>query len=272
MVVHRVYKNTKELTSMFETDLGLFDSEDDDFAEDMMNDFISDEELEKEIFSLGEIERKMVKEEEGEDEEAAPMEGDDDQKPSAIDPSPKLQRADRVGNSQHEDNLGKSEEAAITLSSEESDSESVQPSAAPVATVRAPPASSPMDAPLTNCRMYRMVFPGPSIGVDISSFHGRVVVDNVGPERRQRLGQNCKPATGDVFVSIHNVQCPFGWSLAAFQHYMKAVFTKPPVTVTFAEVPQYRDQFLRYREQRKRLPRLPPSGPSEVIEIDDSDG
>ena len=70
MVVHKVYKNTKELTSMFEADLGSFEDDDaEDFPEDM-NEFIFGEDLEQDILSLGEEEKKMVKEDEGEDDES----------------------------------------------------------------------------------------------------------------------------------------------------------------------------------------------------------
>ena len=260
MVVHKVYKSTKELFSMFQTELDTFDDEDDDFVEDMMNELISDEELEQEMLSLGEMETKMVKGDEIEDEDTPAAEGDEDRKPSSIDVSRPSKKEDR---------LGKSEEAAITLSSGE-DSEGGN-NVASLVSATASPTSSSIDVPLMNCRMYRMVFPGPSIGVDIFPFNGRIVVDNVGHERRQRLGPNCKPETGDVFVSIGNVQCPVGWSLPIFRQYMKMAFARPPVTVIFAEVPQIKEQFLRYREQTREARRLASADASEVIEINDSD-
>lgn len=276
---------------MFEADLGSFEDDDaEDFPEDM-NEFIFGEDLEQDILSLGEEEKKMVKEDEGEDEDSPGLDGEEDQKPTAIgiDSGLGLNKIDNdsPGNLKKEDALGKSEEAAITLSSGESDSESVQHSAAPAATagepaaVAAAPAPSMVDTPLTNCRMYNMIFPGPSIGVDILQFQGRIMVDNIGTERQQRLGQNCKPAMGDVFVAVKNatkhILCPVGWGVPAFRQKMKELFTRPPVCITFAEVPEVREQFLRYRGQVQQTRQLavpiapPPAASSEVIEIDDSD-
>ena len=275
MVVHREYKNTHELHSMFQSDFDAFDDDDggDEFAEDMamMTELLSDEELEHDILSLGELEQKMAKEEDGDDEDPPVQDFDGDQKPISIEISP----------TKDKDSVGKSEEAAITLSSGDDSDEgkqggnsSIYPSVASSANPTASTTASPLDAPLVGCRMFRIVFSGPSIGVDVCPFNGRIVVDAIGRERRKRLGPDSKPATGDVFASINGIQCPFGWSIQNFRHYMKHAFTKPPVTVVFAEIPHVREQFLAYREQemeKEKERRAQPLDPSQVIEIADSD-
>jgi hypothetical protein len=280
MVVHKNYTSTKELFSMFETDVAAYEDDDEAQNDEIMDGgWFSDEEWEHDILSLGEEETKMLKEAEGEDDDAAGSgEGEEDQKPAAI---------EIVSPPKKEDGLGKSEDAAITLSSEdESDGESGAPAPA---TAKAPPvAAGPpagnssgtasvqaaatqrlgkVDEPLSNCRLYRMTFLGPSVGMDFADFHGRLVVTSVGRGRSRRLGPGSKPAVGDVLVAIRSMTCQLGLPFARFRHILGQAFQTPPVELVFAEVPEIQ-MWVRATYQKKSPPVAPPS---EIIEIDSDD-
>lgn len=265
MVVHKEYKNKKELFSTFQTEIDPDDEEPDDaFMEDNME-WMADQ-LEDDILSLVEEEKEMVKDTEAEadDDDAPPGEGGDEKKPMAT----------STPNTVTTKQEGKSEEAAITLSSgEESGDDEPTTAAAPHSGPPEAKPAAPVDTPLSLCRMYRMLFPGPAIGVDVDMFQGRIFVNSINPERLNRLGPNSKPSVGDVFVSINRTICPLEWTTSQFRHFVKTSFLTGPVQIVFAEIPEeIRQRFLKVREQKlaaqKPPNQLPPSNLSEIIVLD----
>lgn len=264
---------------MFQSEITGFDLNDEDNFLDDIN--FSDEDIEREIEDFAAEETNMVKDEgdgDDDDENVSANGEAGDQKRPAIDTN--------SSTAQQGDALGATEEAAITLSSgEESEGEnqSGEPGVTSTTSSRAGSAvqfSQPIDAPLADCRMYRVTFPGHTIGVDICEFGGRILVDTVSRERRNRLGPDCKPAIGDVFVAINQATCPLNWPKSGFRAFVQQAFSRPPVRVLFAEVPSVREEFLRYREERETLRakrkeeekerrRRERVDPSNIIEIDD---
>uniref|UniRef100_A0A7S3P599 Helicase ATP-binding domain-containing protein n=1 Tax=Amphora coffeiformis TaxID=265554 RepID=A0A7S3P599_9STRA len=279
MVVHKVYNNTKDLFSIFQTDiLGFDENEEDGFLDDI--DF-DDEDIEKEIEDFAAEETNMVKDDvEGDEDDenpAAESEGSN-QKPSAVDMSSST-RNQAV-------ELGGTEEAAITLSDSEDENDGENPSTRDVARSAgsAQMAPAPEDTPLTDCKMYQMTFPGSSIGVEVCEHRGRILVDSIGRERRNRLGPDSKPSTGDVFVAINNVPCPMNWQSKMFRQFVQHAFSNAtrPVRVTFAEVPSIQEEFLQLRaerekekaklkEEEKERRKQEHVDPSEIIEIESDD-
>ena len=284
MVVHNEYKSANELLSMFETEIKKDEEEDEDIVDDFMaDDLFADEGIEHDIMSLGEMERRMIKEDADEDD-TPDSEEDLDQKPSAMELAP-LKKSD---------GLGSTEEAAITLSSgEESDGEEEVPSTTkpvasaasseptresstgqtPNATATHPP-PDPLwwDTPLPDCRLYRMTFYGASIGVDLAVFQGRIVISKIIQHRLDRLGPDSKPAVGDVFVTINTTTLPLNLACETFRTCTRGAFERGPVHAVFAESPKIRDAYLSSSGPAVAPPPKMPTGSSDdVIEIEDSD-
>jgi hypothetical protein len=113
-----------------------------------------------------------------------------------------------------------------------------------------------------------MQFEGPSIGVDIEDFYGRLVVKRVTRGRSRRLGPDSKPSVGDIVVAINSTSCPHRLPVAHFQQQIEHAFKKAPVQLVFAEVPDVQ-MHVRAAYQKKKLPPVAPT--SEVIEIDSDD-
>jgi len=263
---------------MFQSDVVGFDeNEEDAFLDDI--DF-SDGDIDKEIQDFAAEETNMVKDDvEGDEDDENPsveIEGID-KKPAAIDTSSSARNQG--------DEVGGTEEAAITLlSSDESDSEDPSTHAIAGPASFSHMATTPEDIPLTDCKLYQVAFPGNSIGVDICEFRGRILVDAIGRERRNRLGPESKPSVGDIFVAINNIPCPMNWQTNIFRQFVQHAFSTAtrPVRVTFAEVPSIQNQFLhlraerdmkraKVREDEKGRRKLEDVDPSDVIEIESDD-
>jgi hypothetical protein len=270
MVIHKEYKGTKEILSLFQTSIDTGDEEMYDFADEaLFEDLAADEGIEHDIMSLGEMERKMVKEDEGDEEDTPTSDTDLDQKPAAVDNPPSGK-----GNV-----LGHTEEDAIALSSDDESGDEKEKEISSTAgggtsnsTENAPiealQQTQIVDPPLTDCQFYRIFFPGPSIGVNISLYKGRFVVSQIGRDRLRRLGPTSKPAVGDVFVQVGRMALPARLPLDSFQSILRHYLANPPTPVVFAEVPEVQEYFREASEQQKLMPT---SGTSEIIEIDDSD-
>jgi hypothetical protein len=58
-----------------------------------------------------------------------------------------------------------------------------------------------------------------------------------------RLGENSKPAVGDILVSIAGYSLSKVSSLDQIVLYLKHVLQKPPVTLMFIEAPRFAEHF-----------------------------
>ena len=259
MVIHKTFKSTKEFQSIFEskeslrseveadTSFGGGGGGTDEVGPDSAasSPWVSlDDNLELDIAELGEDERRMLKSLEAPDEE----EGDSNINSSSSSSGNKGQNEDsaeltscgRRGTNAlvvKDDELGSSQEAAITLSDDEEET-------SPTSTESTSTENNQLDLfhkPLVGCRLYRLVIPGRMLGFAVLMLNGRAVVSQKDPTTND-MGTAVtmkKPAIGDVLVMIGNMPLHLEKSGVQIHHMIqKALKQQPPVQLSFAEDPE----------------------------------
>jgi hypothetical protein len=273
MVVDHTYTNHKDLFSIFQAPVLENDDEDDDDEDDAdLKELLNNSDIEHDIEALGEEEQRMLRAVDAEDEEgenqASTSNKGGDQKTEAL----VIDDDDDDENNNNVDGCeGRSEEAAITLSDDEEDAklpakilpalhvEERKPGGTDVEKndqiTSAPNLESPeilLSQKFTACRMYQMFFRGPSLGLEIVFFHGRVVIAKVSDDHMSR--PYGKPSTGDVIVAVNGHPLAMATNLAPAREAIREGLQYPPVLITFAEDPMVQKFF----ENRLVNPGAPP--------------
>jgi SWI/SNF-related matrix-associated actin-dependent regulator 1 of chromatin subfamily A len=202
IVVHKTYKNEKELLKSLEAD--EFDLDDEEYFDDDAE-MKSAEKLESELHDdIEELEREeleMLKSTESDDDDA-----EGDSKPTA---------AETVDlSSEPAEVAGTSASEAICLSDDE-DQQNAHKSLKEE--------GLKFDREFRDLKLYKMRFPGPSAGLDIIQFKGRVVVKG---KKNAKLGPDSKPSIGDVVVACKDDEIvpdvKLGSLLMYFRNLMKS--------------------------------------------------
>jgi hypothetical protein len=280
MVVDHTYTSHKDLFSIFQTPVLENDEEDDDEEDDAdLKELLNNRDIEHDIEALGEEEQRMLRAVDAEDEEgenqASTSNKSGDQRTEALVINDDDDNDNNNNNNNADGCEGRSEEAAITLSDDEEDT---KPPATVISEVRveepksgdatieqisqitsAPNLESRdllMDQKFTACRLYQMFFRGPSLGLEIVFFHGRVVIAKVSDDHRAR--PYGKPSTGDVIVAVNGHPLAMATNLAPAREAIRDGLQYPPVLITFAEDPMVQKFF----ENRLLDPGAPPTSSS----------
>lgn len=91
-------------------------------------------------------------------------------------------------------------------------------------------------------RVYTVRYPGPSYGLIMVSYNGRVIVRSFNASRANHNWS--KPEVGSIIVAINGLVIPHGAPFGKILQYMKNVMMRPPVTVTFAEDDEFTSMFI----------------------------
>jgi len=274
LVVDKEYNSEKELHSaLFDEVAEDSGSDVDDGSDDgnIEQELQFDNDLIHDIEELGEEEQRMLRESEDLDD------GDGDPSPADLDT--KMPANEAVGRASSK---GLSEDDAIALSDDEDDTAGRQPSARSAgspqpqpSTVRAadvastaagiaPVAEDPTDI-LSGCRLYRIIFGDKRLGLEISLYNRRVVVTRVTEERRLQLGEDSKPAVGDILAGIGGLSLIPTGNLDAVLGHLRQVLQQPPTELMFVEAPLFVEEFKRYTDNLSQKsaaaapPPLPPA-------------
>jgi hypothetical protein len=236
LTVHRVYRGINDLHTMFSrVDV---DDSDDDAKGSGKEDSDSDEllqldvDLEKDIAELAKEELMEVTEEVDEDENEA------DSKPEAeCVESTSPAQAEAAQEEVH----GRCEEEAIMLSDDEAEAvdpkklKAVPPMPESSKDTRLPPlAKFNRFGLLPNCKLYKLLFDGPSYGIQLRVFTGRLIV------LRKIHQEATKPSVGDILVALNGQKIPAVHNLGHMLPYLKTALRNPPVELTFAEDNEFR--------------------------------
>ena len=269
LVVEKTFGSTKELyadTFAVETNA---DDDDDDFKLDDIPEFQLDSELVDDIEALAADERKMLQRDMDADE-GDPVGYFDSKPAAAVEETPVA---------------GHTEEDAILLDDddEDDDNQGEKPSSAEPSDEAAAAAQPQTPAPaaprrdnandiLGDSRLYNIIFNGPTLGIELSCQSGRVFVSQVKPERRQALGDDCKPGYGDILVAINGTPMSLVPDLSTTISTLKYYLQQPPVELMFLEAPRFAKAlflFTQRQQQMQAAAPAPPSAPPEQKPSDD---
>jgi len=263
LVVDNQYNGVKELQSALfhveeegsDDEDGMADSNDD-------QDFLLDGDLVHDIEELGEEEQRMLQQ----SEETDDGDGDGDAiQPENFEDSkmPAKASAERTGSK------GLTEDDAIALSDDENDEKTPKPAMNGAPVDRKPAAETQIasqnptqtvtdtvasagasaDDNLIGCRLYRIIFPDTRLGIEVTIYNMRVVVTSITKERSQRLGEDSKPAIGDILVSIGASALRPNNNLDAILQFLKSVLQHPPTELLFCEAPRFAEEFKQQRAE-----------------------
>ena len=229
-----------------------------DFGEDLQFDI----DLAHDIEELGGEERRMLQSLETDTDEADNV---------AVDPSAPVDPVDAkvLANKSNafENGLGKSEDDAISLSDDD-DEEQLDVAAKSSAgnttsesqleNAKTAVGNSGWNPALLNddvfdgCRLYRIFFCEPKLGLEVLLFNRRIVVSSIRPERLARLGPNSKPGVGDILCGIKGHSVGLVENLPAALHFLKLLLQKPPIEFNFIEAPKFISVFELERARAMR--------------------
>jgi hypothetical protein len=270
IVVNKTYKGEKDLHTMFRAD------EDDPIAEmldvenvsgdatNAENFFGLEEDLESDIVMLAKEELTMIMPEGDDDEVEATskFEAGTQQQPNNV---ASLPQSNNVA--------GASEEDAITLLSDDEDekpaatSSGIASKAAPItiSSTNTPTNIQPQAQPkqsinsnnfaqafqsLPNCKFFKILFEGPSYGIQLIMSFGRVIVG------RKVDAAYKKPAVGDILVAVNGRPVPMlNSDIAPISNLLKRYMTTSSVELTFAEDEGFAKNFVEgvNAEHRKQM-------------------
>jgi hypothetical protein len=123
------------------------------------------------------------------------------------------------------------------------------------------PDAMPEDSILWGCRLFKVIFTTTKLGLTVKIFHGRVVIFKISPERLAVLGDNCKPAIGDILVSIGGFPLPVHDDLNFILNFMGYFLKNPPVEMHFVEAPRVAVEFYKFIAQSEAPFLAPPVAP-----------
>jgi hypothetical protein len=112
------------------------------------------------------------------------------------------------------------------------------------------PDAMPEESILWGCRLYKVIFTTTKLGLKVKIFHGRVVIYGITPERLAALGDNCKPAIGDILVSVGGFPLPVHDDLNFILNFMDYFLKNPPVEMQFVEAPRFAIEFFKFLQSQ----------------------
>lgn len=225
LVVDNVFHGTKQLYGIFSS---VEESDDDgdlnaDDVDELEKIFQLDGDLEHDIQELGEEEQRILRESEAMEE--------NDVEPGNVDTkAPALESFESA--------LGKSEEAAIALSDDDSSTGSLSESN-DVVPVDENGNVSFLTGPIRGCQLYTINIGDTKLGVEVKLFDQRIVVENIGQRRLDRLGPLSKPGVGDILVAVNGYRLALVPNVYPVMQYLQKVLQRPPVELTFVEIPNF---------------------------------
>lgn len=241
MVVDRIFKNEEELNSIF----NRLEGEDSDYDDDNIQpdqpqssgDEILplDNDLEHDIEELGREEQEMLNSADRDDED-----GEVEVGPAST---------NEVMTMVDETNVqGRSEEDAIALSdSEEEDPEGKGSGPSMIKAVNPDKKEAGLNksGTLPDCRIYKMWLRGPTLGVEVGNYKGRLVVSRKRSHRIQSAGKDCKPDVGDILVAVDNQVIPHVTNLDHILTALRRALQQgKPAQMWFAEDPEFKEHYM----------------------------
>lgn len=265
MIVHKVYKSKEELYKIFDYE----DEEGDDDDEKLQADQVEstsdaagilplDNDLQHDIEELGKEEQAMVLSSAGDDDEPEAEQVLTTQQLQA----PAVVEAD--------DGLGRSQEDAIALSDDDDDDdEAVEASSVRAVNLQMPSTDLNTRGSLPDCKVYKLLLKGPSLGVEVAAYKDRVIVSRRLHSRKSRLGEDCKPHVGDILVAVNRQVIPAVIQLEPVLRYLKTLLNGPsPIQLWFVEDSDFSVFYHRVSPPKKR-PRPPPQPTEKVVDLID---
>jgi len=250
MVVDKNYTKVAELHAMFNSD---FDEDEDELAGDSDDsedeDMELDSDLVHDIEKLGEEEVKMMRQ--GNDDN-----GEGGGGVASTSPVPQ----------------GQSQEDAIALSDDDDVGNKKPQAAAAPTQQRQQQNQGPR---FENFVFYNMVFEGPSLGMEIALFRGRIVISRILQERIDLVGVDGRPRVGAILVAVKGRTLPVVHSLQQIIPLIRTALQARSADMTFAEEDHFSALYAhhlerektRRREQRRAEAKAEAPKASGIIEI-----
>ena len=279
LVVQRCYHGKKELHAIFSNDEAHESEDDDEFEADESDNegkelLALEHDLERDIVLLGKEELTMIRNEEDDDIGFDGKAGEAVLQADAPEPARGRSEDEAILLSDDDDEEGLAENALTKQGNEgttASQNDGVKSS---------PPNESSVifdiSKPMSNSRVYNLLFNGPSFGMLLLIFNHRLVVG------RKVNHEHTKPEVGDVLVAMNGNLLPFVDHLEQVVPFLKSAIQRSSVELTFLEHSgfskfikakiedenkrQQAAQLARMAERQKRL-----NKPGEVIDLLDDD-
>jgi len=98
---------------------------------------------------------------------------------------------------------------------------------------------------LPNLRVYKMHFLGPSYGLYLSYYQGRIIVRKKHPKREEEYGVDVKPDVGSIVLAINGYSLPQKMTFQLILGFMKKLIQKQhPVELTIGEDEEFSTFFI----------------------------
>jgi SWI/SNF-related matrix-associated actin-dependent regulator 1 of chromatin subfamily A len=236
LVVDKTYHTVKELHDHFQ---GL----DVDQSEDLSQDADSgeaflqlDSDLVHEIEMLGDEEHKMLQVSNDDDEVAPDSETTikDSMEEYSISKSASLEADSSPQSKPTEMHSGQTEDDAIALSDDEEEDKKVPARELDMTSASPPTFESRYSFCGETCRAYRIVLKGPSLGLTIENYKGRIVVSKVSPG-----AELSKPSVGDIFASVNGVRFPIAPDSEGLLRFIRSQLQHGATEFIFVEEPMF---------------------------------
>lgn len=252
LVVDKTYHTIKELHDQFQ---GLdFDeneevSDDPEFADDFL-----DVDLVHDIEMLGDEEQKMLQVSLEDDEALDPEPILKDSMRNSNNVKPASLKSDSLLSTSEEMQSGHTEDDAIALLDDDEDVRKADPTE-PEAKPDGPAGfDSSHNFCSSTCRAYRIILKGPSLGLTIENYKGRIVVSRVSPN-----SENAKPSVGDIFASVNGVRFPIAADSVGILRLIRGQLLRGATEFIFLEEPIFASHFkgLLLRKEAERAASIP---------------
>jgi SWI/SNF-related matrix-associated actin-dependent regulator 1 of chromatin subfamily A len=241
LVVDKTYHTVKELHDHFQ---GIDVGQDEDLSYDAESgdEFLQlDSDLIHDIEMLGDEEQRMLQVS-ADDDELAPdsettfKDSNEDlcnAKPASLPADSSLKSMSTKAHS------GQTEEDAIALSD---DDEEEDRKVAATEVDKGSASSTAVDSRYCfcgeTCRAYRIILKGPSLGLTIENYKGRIVVSKVSPG-----AELYKPSVGDIFASVNGVRFPIAPDSEGLLRFIRSQLQHGATEFIFVEEPTFADYF-----------------------------
>lgn len=267
IIVDKIYKSHKDLHSMFQI-IDAPDEEDEDSDEplDFTKEFQLDNEMCQDIALLGEEEQMMLHLSEANDDDDIEASG----QPVEAQKKASIGMIEEAG-------IGKSENDAIDLVDDDDEECKARSRSIPVddqpdqskddektpdpqgrlSDLKSCRDNETDPFALQRCRLYKILIPGSKIGIEMTWFHGRVVVLQKSQERIKECGADSRPAVGDVLAAVNGIPLPLARSFQEVMAYLRHSLNNKRgfSELVFAEDPVFTDYFILEHQKKIRSER-----------------